>query len=106
MQLYGKLILLLLGSAVMFKMRRTLLLRKKKEASEIKLSQIIHEYIGFLYINLLKSAYKTSEILLNIFSDAIKNAIKSHRKDKKTVYDILGIKYDNCNNERRNSKVA
>lgn len=93
-QLYGKLILLLLASTVMFKMRTALLHKEKKEASEIKLAQIVHEYIGMLYFKLVKSAFEAYGILVKLFNDALKNAGKSHRRDKKTVYDILGIQYN------------
>ena len=47
-QLYGKLILLLLSSSVMFKMRTLALENKELEASEMKVSEIVHEYILIL----------------------------------------------------------
>ena len=86
--------MLLLASNVMSKMRTTLLNKEKKEASEIKLAQIVHEYIGILYLKLIKSAFEAYEILIKLFNDALKNAGKSHRRDKKTVYDILGVQYN------------
>lgn len=105
-QLYGKLILLLLASTVMFKIRTTLLHKEKKEASEIKLAQIVHEYIGILYFKLVKSAFEAYKILLKLFNDALKNAGKSHRRDKKTVYDILGIQYNRPYGRKEAEKAA
>lgn len=93
-QLYGKLILLLLASTVMFKMRTAILLREKKESSEIKLSQIVHEFVDVLYFKLIQTSHEAFEILVKIYENAIKNAGKSHRKDKKTVFDILGVSYN------------
>jgi hypothetical protein len=94
-QLYGKLILLLLASTVMFEMRVILLLKEKKEASEIKLAEIIHEYIKELYLKLIHSpGYETLNLLIKIFRNVLKNGEKSHRKDKKTVFDILEVTYN------------
>ncbi|MFL0194991.1 transposase [Clostridium sp. WILCCON 0269] len=52
-QLYGKLILLVLSSIVMFKMRSELLKKKKFETSEIKTAQIVHEYVQELYFSFM-----------------------------------------------------
>jgi len=93
-QLYGKLILFLLSSTVMCKMRRLLLLKKKKEASEIKLAEIIHKHIQYLYIKLIDANTKAIvNILIKIFENISKNGEKSHKKGKKTVFDILGVSY-------------
>lgn len=104
-QLYGKLILLLLASTVMFKMRAEILLREKKESSEIKLSQIVHEFVDALYYKLVKKSYNAFEILVKIYENSIKNAGKSHRKDKKTVFDIMGVSYSSQSN-RKGAKEA
>jgi len=53
-QLYGKLILLLISNTVMFKMRTLVLENRELEASEIKVSEIVHEYIERLYLELIK----------------------------------------------------
>lgn len=92
-QLYGKLILLLVSSAVVFKMRALILENKELEASEMKVSEIVHEYIDRLYFELIKSPNETFNTLKLVFKNVVKNGLKSHRKDKKTVFDILGICY-------------
>lgn len=92
-QLYGKLILLLLSSSVMFKMRTLVIKNKELEASEMKVSEIVHEYIDILYFDLIKFPNKTFNNLKLVFENVIKNGLKSHKKDKKTVFDILGVCY-------------
>ena len=92
-QLYGKLILLLLSSAVMFKMRTLAIKNKELEASEMKVSEIVHEYIDRLYFDLIKFPSKTFNNLKSVFKNVVKNGLKSHKKDKKTVFDILGVCY-------------
>jgi hypothetical protein len=92
-QLYGKLILLLISSAVMFKMRTLVLENSGLESSEIKSSEIVHEFIEVLYFDLIKSTYKTINTLKLVFKNIVRNGLKSHRKEKKTVFDILGICY-------------
>jgi hypothetical protein len=94
-QLYGKLILLLLSSTIMFKMRLILLLKQKKEASEIKLAEIVAKYIKLLYMNLVNSLYNiVFHLLIKIFNNMLKNGKKTHKKGKKTTFDILGVSYD------------
>ncbi|MCH4201176.1 MAG: IS4 family transposase [Clostridium tyrobutyricum] len=92
-QLYGKLILLLLSSAVMFKMRALVLENKELEASEIKVSEIVHEYIDRLYFELIKFPSEIFNTLKLVFENVVRSGLKSHRKDKKTVFDILGVCY-------------
>lgn len=92
-QLYGKLILLLLSSAVMFKMRALVLENKDLEASEIKVSEIVHEYIDRLYFELIKFPSEIFNTLKLVFENVVRNGLKSHKKDNKTVFDILGVCY-------------
>jgi len=92
-QLYGKLILLLISSAVMFKMRTFSLESKGLEASEIKTCEIVHEYINKLYFEIIKSPNEIFNTLKLIFKNVVRNGLKSHRKNKKTVFDILGVCY-------------
>lgn len=94
-QLYGKLILILLTSTIMFKMRVLLFLKEKREASEIKLAEIVYKYIKGLYMKLINSQInEILNLLIKIFQNALKNGKKSHRKGKKTVFDILGVSYN------------
>lgn len=101
-QLYGKLILLLLSSTVMFKMRALALENKELEASEMKASEIVHEYIERIYFELIKSPSETFNTLKLVFENVVRNGRKSHRKDKKTVFDILGVNYSRLS---RRSKI-
>jgi molecular chaperone GrpE (heat shock protein) len=102
-QLYGKLILLLLSSTVMFKMRALVLESKELESSEIKVSEIVHEYIDRLYFELIKFSGEIFNTLKLVFENVVRCGLKSHRKDKKTVFDILGVCYKRTS---RDNKVA
>ena len=101
-QLYGKLILLLISSTVMFKMRTLVFDNKELEASEIKVSEIVHEYIERLYLELIRFPGEVFKTLKSVFENVVKNGLKSHRKDKKTVFDILGVCY---NRSSRRAKI-
>lgn len=92
-QLYGKFILLIISSTIMFKMRKELLENYKLEASEIKSAQIVKEYIEKIYLNLINRPSHVSKLLVNIFRCIKKNGRKIHRKGKKTFFDILGVSY-------------
>ncbi|QXM07444.1 IS4 family transposase [Crassaminicella indica] len=92
-QLYGKLILLILSSAIMFKMRNELLNTEQLEASEIKSAEIIKQYIQKVYLGLINTHLKACTILVEIYVCIKRNGRKSHRKGKKTFFDILGVSY-------------
>lgn len=66
---------------------------KELEASEMKISEIVHEYIDRLYFDLIMFPSKTFNNLKSVFKNVVKNGLKSYRKDKKTVFDILGVCY-------------
>nr|WP_279233146.1 transposase [Marinisporobacter balticus] len=90
-QLYGKLILLVLSSAIMFKIRNELLHKEQLEASEIKSAEIIKQYIEKIYLNLIKIPSKVDSVLIEISNCIKKNGRKSHRKGQKTFFEILGV---------------
>ncbi|MGX7632525.1 IS4 family transposase [Bacillus thuringiensis] len=92
--LYGQLIAILLCSSTMFQMRQVLLTKKKRELSEYKAIYIIKDYFPLLYQALQKNTQELSKILLRLFNLLHKNARKSHRYEKKTVFDILGVIYN------------
>jgi hypothetical protein len=92
-QLYGKLILVLLSSTVTFRARAVLLINKKQEISEIKVSRIVCEYFESLYSAIICSQKEVESILESIFESIIKNGKKSRKKNKKTVFDIIGVPY-------------
>ncbi|PQZ45273.1 IS4 family transposase [Bacillus sp. MYb209] len=93
--LYGQLISILLCSSTMFQMRQLLLTKKKRELSEYKAIYIIKDYFLLLYQALQKDTQELSKILLRVFNFLQKNGRKSHRYEKKTVFDILRVVY-NC----------
>ena len=77
----------------MFKMRALVLQNKELEASKIKVSQIVHRYIDRLYFELIKFPGEIFNTLKLVFENVVRNGLKSHRKDKKTVFYILGVCY-------------
>jgi hypothetical protein len=91
--LYGQLISILICSSTMFKMRQLLLQKKKKELSEYKAMYMIKDYFPLLYKAIEKDTKDISKILLRLFDLLQKNGRKSHRYEKKTVFDILGVVY-------------
>ncbi len=92
--LYGQLIGILLCSSTMFQMRQLLLTKKKRELSEYKAIYIIKDYFSLIYQALQKDTQELTKILLRLFNLLQKNGRKSHRYEKKTVFDILGVVYN------------
>lgn len=104
-QLYGKLILLILSSIIMFKMRSELLQSKNFEMSEIKSAEIVSQYIQEIYFGFVNKELDINIVLLiQIFDCIRKNGRKSRRKGKKTVFDILGVPHNYL--EQRSDAVA
>ncbi|QIW22091.1 IS4 family transposase [Bacillus thuringiensis] len=93
--LYGQLIAILLCSSIMFQMRQLLLIKKKRELSEYKAIYMIKDYFLLLFQAIQKDTQELSKILLRLFNLLHQNGRKSHRYEKKTVFDILGVVY-NC----------
>ncbi|PFX64765.1 IS4 family transposase [Bacillus toyonensis] len=92
--LYGQLIAILLCSSIMFQMRQLLLIKKKRELSEYKAIYMIKDYFLLLFQTIQKDTQKLSKVLLRLFNLLQQNGRKSHRYEKKTVFDILGIVYN------------
>ncbi|TBX38901.1 IS4 family transposase [Bacillus thuringiensis] len=93
--LYGQLIAILLCSSTMFQMRQLLLMKKKRELSEYKAIYMIKDYFLLLFEAIQKDTQELSKILIRLFNLLQQNGRKSHRYEKKTVFDILGVVY-NC----------
>ncbi|MGN4719188.1 IS4 family transposase [Bacillus cereus group sp. MYBK226-2] len=93
--LYGQLIVILLCSSTMFQMRQLLLIKKKRELSEYKTIYMIRDYFFLIYQAIQKDTQELSKILIRLFNLLQQNGRKSHRYEKKTVFDILGVVY-NC----------
>lgn len=78
----------------MFKMRQLILQKKQKELSEYKTIGIIKDHLYILYQAIQQNTQEITKILCRLFSLLLKNGRKSHRYEKKTVFDILGVVYD------------
>lgn len=78
----------------MFQMRRLLLIKEKRELSEYKAIYMIKDYFSLIYQSLQKDTQELTKILSRLFNLLQKNERKSHKYEKKTVFDILGIVYN------------
>lgn len=78
---------------------------KAKELSEDKAIYMIQDHLYLVYEALQKSTQKTTKVFLHLFNLLQKNGRKSHRYEKKTVFDILGIVYE-YSGLRRQKKAA
>ena len=68
---------------------------KKRELSEYKAIYMIKDYFLLLFQAIQKDTQELSKILIRLFNLLQQNGRKSHRYEKKTVFDILGVVY-NC----------
>ncbi|AZR80742.1 IS4 family transposase [Bacillus thuringiensis] len=91
--LYGKLIAIFLCSSTMFKMRQLLLQKKQKELSEYKAIGMIQDHLFLLY-QAIENTQEITKLLIRLFHLLQKNGRKSHRYEKKTVFDIMGVIYE------------
>ncbi|AZR80677.1 IS4 family transposase [Bacillus thuringiensis] len=91
--LYGKLIAIFLCSSTMFKMRQLLLQKKQKELSEYKAIGMIQDHLLLLY-QAIENTQEITKLLIRLFHLLQKNGRKSHRYEKKTVFDIMGVIYE------------
>lgn len=67
---------------------------EKRELSEYKAIYMIKDYF-LLFQTIQKNTQELSKVLLRLFNLLQQNGRKSHRYEKKTVFDILGVVY-NC----------
>lgn len=77
----------------MFKMRQLLLQKKQKELSEYKAIYMIQDHLYLVYEAIQQDTQEVSKVFLRLFDLLQKNGRKSHRYEKKTVFDILGVVY-------------
>ncbi len=54
---------------------------------------MIKDYFLLIYQAIQKGTQELSKILLRLFNLLQRNGRKSHRYEKKTVFDILGVIY-------------
>lgn len=92
--LYGTLISLLLTSTLAFQMRESLFRKKKKEVSEYKAISIVLEYRQKLQEVLIENKKSLILLLKRRKVQIEKNGKKSHRYNRKTVFDILQVTYE------------
>lgn len=78
----------------MFKMRQLLLQKKKKELSEYKAIGMIQDHLYLFYQAIKKDTQEITKILIRLFDLLQKNGRKSHRYEKKTIFDIMGVAYE------------
>ncbi|TKI75155.1 hypothetical protein FC701_35875, partial [Bacillus mycoides] len=70
------------------------LLKEQKELSEYKAMYIIKDYFSLFHQALHKNTQELSKVLLRLFNLLQHNRRKSHRYEKKTVFDIFGVVYE------------
>ncbi|MEB9593708.1 IS4 family transposase [Bacillus cereus] len=92
--LYGQLISILLCSSTMFKIRKLLLQKNKRELSEYKAIGMIQDHVSLLYQAIQRNTQDLTKILIRLFDLLQKNGRKSHRYEKKTIFDIMGVVYE------------
>lgn len=103
--IYGKLIAIFLCSSTMFKVRQLILQKKKRELSEYKAIGMIQDHLYILYQATQQNTQEITKILIRLFHLLQKNGRKSHRYEKKTVFDIMGVVYE-YNGLRKQMKIA
>lgn len=68
---------------------------KKKETSELKAIGILKEYLLSLHDALrIQACEDIKQVLFQMFKMVEKSDRKSHRYEKKTVFDIPGVIYE------------
>ncbi|MCU4734254.1 IS4 family transposase [Bacillus cereus] len=102
---YGRLIAFFLCSSTMFKMRQLLLYKKKRELSEYKAIGMIQDHLFLLFQAIQKNTQAITKIFIRLFTLLKKNGRKSHRYEKKTVFDIMGVIYE-YSGFKKQQKVA
>lgn len=89
----------------MFKMRQLLLQKKKKELSEYKAIGMIQDHLSLLYQAIQRNTHEIKKGLIRLFHLLQKDGRKSHRYEKKTAFDIMGVVYE-YNGLKKQKKVA
>jgi hypothetical protein len=87
--IYGRLIMLLLASTIVFTTRKINHLKTGKELSEIKSFGVVKQYINEIYRNIFKGKLVLYQIFHRIVSSIERYGIKSKKKGKETPFLIL-----------------
>lgn len=75
-------------------MRQLLLQKKQIELSEYKAIGMIQDHLFLLYQAIQKNTQEITKLLISLFHLLQQNGRKSHRYEKKTVFDIMGVHYE------------
>jgi hypothetical protein len=86
--IYGRLIMLLLTSSIVFTVRKIAYSTTGKELSEIKSFGIVKQYFNELYKNIFKNKVILYELFQRISRSIQRYGIKSKKKEKKTAIKI------------------
>ena len=87
--IYGRLIMLLLTSSIVFTARKINYSKEGKELSEIKSFGVVQKYFAELYRNIFKGKMILFQILKRILMSIEKYGVKSKKKGRNTTFLIL-----------------
>ncbi|PGB01419.1 IS4 family transposase, partial [Bacillus toyonensis] len=62
--------------------------------SEYKAIGMIQDHLFLLYQAIQRNTQEITKVLIRLFTLLQKNGRKSHRYEKKTVFDIVGVVYE------------
>ncbi|MBD2823109.1 IS4 family transposase, partial [Xenorhabdus sp. 42] len=85
--------------------RQLLLQKHKRELSEYKAIGMIQDHLSLLYQAIQRNTRIITKVLIRLFTLLKKNGRKSHRYEKKTIFDIMGVVYE-YNGLRKQKKAA
>jgi hypothetical protein len=68
--------------------------KPKRELSEYKAIGMIQDHVSLLYQAIQRNTQNLTKILIRLFDLLQKNGRKSHRYEKKTIFDIMGVVYE------------
>lgn len=68
--------------------------KNKRELSEYKAIGMIQDHVSLLYQAIQRNTQNLTKILIRLFDLLQKNGRKSHRYEKKTIFDIMGVVYE------------
>lgn len=66
---------------------------------------MIQDHLYSLYQAIQQNTRRITKILIRLFHLLQKNGQKSHRYEKKTIFDIMGVAYE-YNGLRKQKKIA
>ena len=68
--------------------------KRTKENCEYKAIGMIQDHVSLLYQAIQRNTQNLTKILIRLFDLLQKNGRKSHRYEKKTIFDIMGVVYE------------